>query len=60
MTPEYEITDQTRGVTRRTRDLLLLAALHLLWLSWGHVVLITRMDAGPASSSSPTLPVPRD
>lgn len=49
MTPEYEITDQTRGHRVRTRDLALLAGLHLLWLAWGHVVLITRMDTPTAS-----------
>lgn len=58
--PEYELTDRTRGVVRRSSDVAYILYLHLLWLSWGHVVTLTRLtDAAPVSST-PTLPVPRD
>lgn len=56
---EYEITDRTRGIARRSGDVALILWLQLLWLSWGHVVTLTRLtDAAP--TSTPTLPSPRD
>ena len=53
----YEVTDQTRGHSVRSRDAILLGHLYLLWLCWGHVVTLTRLvDTLPGS---PTVPVPR-
>lgn len=49
----YEITDHTRGHTVRSHDAILVGHLHLLWLIWGHIVTLTRIDA-PTSSDSPS------
>lgn len=54
----YEVTDQTRGHSVRSRDIVLITHLHLLWLLWGHIVTL-RYDAADALPGSPTLPVPR-
>lgn len=51
-----EITDRTRGHTVRTRDLALVAALQLLWLAWGHVVVLTHLADPAPLPSSPTVP----
>lgn len=60
MTPEYEITDQTRGHSVRSRDIVLITHLHLLWLLWGHIVTLRWYDVAETLPGSPTLPVPRD
>jgi hypothetical protein len=55
----YELTDRTRGHTIRSRDILLIVHLQLLWLLWGHIVTLSWVDVPEALSGSPTLPVPR-
>ena len=54
----YEVTDQTRGHSVRSRDIVPIVHLHLLWLFWGHIVTL-RYDVADALPGSPTLPVPR-
>ena len=50
------LTDHTRGHTVRSHDAILIGHLHLLWLIWGHVVTLSRLDE-PISSLAPGDPV---
>lgn len=60
MPPEYEVVDRTRGIARRISDVAYILYLHLLWLTWGHVVTLTRLTDAAPELASPSLPSPRD
>ncbi len=57
------LTGHTRGHTVRSHDAILIGHLHLLWLIWGHVVTLSRLDdptpslALDASVAAPARPV---
>lgn len=51
------LTDHTRGHTVRSHDAVLIGHLHLLWLIWGHVVTLTRLDEPIPSTHAAAGPV---